>query len=399
MMQYLSIIIAVFGVLGSLYFGNARSYPIEMVSILGIWGILIWCFPKPVLSLRWLLILAFLLRFPFIWQEPSFSDDLYRYLWEGKAIGLGINPYLEAPARFEVMDGIRERVNHPTIPGVYPPLIQLIFWGIGKIYYAPLAWQLVAMFCDLGILFGLWKIVAPKDRDLLVFYAIHPLAIIESASSAHIESVALLCLVWSVVSFQRQKDEKWWLFFGGWIKLFPWVYLPFLRGWGWKKITLMFFVSAGLMAPFWDLEMFFALQNYARHWQFNASLFALFYWMLPQYARWICFFFGALLYAWVWWQKFPLPRAMLWIGAGFVLLSPTVHPWYGAWAWIPALMLGNRSWNLFASLLPLSYIALATINPETGAWSPPIWPSLLIYTALLICLLVDFGKQKSLKPS
>lgn len=398
-MKVAPIAVACLGVLGTLFFGDARAYPIEMVSILVVWGLLLWAMPRSQLSLPWLLFWACLLRMAMVWQEPSFSDDLYRYLWEGRAIGLGHNPYTEAPATFSVLDGIRERVNHPAISAIYPPVAQFFFWLIGKISYSPIAWQSFTALCDIGIIFGLWKLVAPKDRDLLTLYALHPLAIIESASSAHIEFLSLLFLVWGVVLYREKGRGHWLLFFGGWTKLFPWVFLPFLRGWRWWHIVGMALLSLGLVAPFVEPQMFFALGNYTEHWEFNSSFYALFHWLSPAYARWLCFLCGALLYLWVWLQKLSLARSIFWIGGGFVLFSPTLHPWYGMWVWIPALMVGNRSWNLFASLLPLSYIALVTIDPISGSWSPPLWPSLVIYTALSHCLLVDFAKQRSWMPS
>ena len=56
-----------------------------------------------------------------------------------------------------------------------------------------------------------------------------------------------------------------------------------------------------------------------------------------------------------------------------------MHPWYVLWAWVPALLCGNRHWTVMATLAPLSYVALLTLDPVTGQWSPPLWPSLVIY--------------------
>ena len=62
-----------------------------------------------------------------------------------------------------------------------------------------------------------------------------------------------------------------------------------------------------------------------------------------------------------------------------MLLSPTVHPWYVGWAWVPALICGAHAWTLLAALMPLAYIVLATVDPASGAWKEAVWPRLVIY--------------------
>ena len=70
-----------------------------------------------------------------------------------------------------------------------------------------------------------------------------------------------------------------------------------------------------------------------------------------------------------------------------MLLSPTVHPWYVLWAWVPALLCGVRSWTLLATLVPLSYAALASYDPTTSTWEEPWWPSLLSTLPFLMALI------------
>lgn len=54
---------------------------------------------------------------------PLLDDDLHRYLWEGKVVLHGHNPYLHAPASPELADlqddGSR-LVGYPKLPSPYP---------------------------------------------------------------------------------------------------------------------------------------------------------------------------------------------------------------------------------------------------------------------------------------
>ncbi len=47
----------------------------------------------------WILSIAALLRLCLLPLPPSLSDDVYRYLWDGRVAAFGWNPYFHAPRR------------------------------------------------------------------------------------------------------------------------------------------------------------------------------------------------------------------------------------------------------------------------------------------------------------
>ena len=64
---------------------------------------------------------------------------------------------------------------------------------------------------------------------------------------------------------------------------------------------------------------------------------------------------------------------------GFLLLTPTLHPWYLAWI-VPFLALRPMlGWSLLVALAPLLYWPLARWRAE-GVWSEPgwLWPVLVL---------------------
>ena len=128
------------------------------------------------------------------------------------------------------------------------------------------------------------------------------------------------------------------------------------------------------------------MTNYAQHWSFNGVLFPAFEWLFGARARWVAFGVGALIVLRSIRVNEDLARIALWAGGAFVLLSPTVHPWYVLWAWVPSLLCGVRSWTLLATLVPLSYAVLLSYDPGTSSWEEPWWPPVFSTLPFLVAL-------------
>src|SRR5262249_55179633 len=71
---------------------------------------------------------------------PPFSDDLYRYLWDGRVLRHGIDPYRsspEDPALARLRDELWTRINNRELPTIYPPLAQVLFGLADGLAHAP----------------------------------------------------------------------------------------------------------------------------------------------------------------------------------------------------------------------------------------------------------------------
>ncbi len=69
--------------------------------------------------------------------QPSLSEDVYRYQWEGRVQRAHFNPYTVTPAQQELQWA--EEAQHPntagkTIPTPYPPLAELALSRIESIW-------------------------------------------------------------------------------------------------------------------------------------------------------------------------------------------------------------------------------------------------------------------------
>ena len=77
----------------------------------------------------WMLIAAsILLRASFLPVSPVGSDDVYRYIWDGRVEAHGINPYRYAPEAPELQalhsEALPAKVNYPSMKTVYFPIAQ-----------------------------------------------------------------------------------------------------------------------------------------------------------------------------------------------------------------------------------------------------------------------------------
>jgi hypothetical protein len=153
------------------------------------------------LPARWLLATLLLVRVFFWFADPAFSDDIFRYVHEGRASQLGLaTPYATPPAEITPLpdDGITARVNHPEIPAAYPPLSQLVFLalaGIGDGLGAPLTtFELFFGLCDVLVVLLLYR-RRQRWPGAWVVYAAHPIPLLEVAWGAHLDALGVYLMI------------------------------------------------------------------------------------------------------------------------------------------------------------------------------------------------------------
>ncbi len=371
------------------------EFPI-VIYILWSVGILFLSPPKQT-KLYFVFMIACLFRIGFVWAEPILSDDLYRYMWEGKLLLEGGNPYTHPPSIFDIADPYLTKVNHPHISSVYPPIAMWCFAILSKISYTTVFFKCIFALFDLGNVWMLYQLLPLRLRTYIWIYVLHPLPIIESTHSGHLDVMGIFCVLVALRAHNIQKFNLggFFLILGGGIKILPFSLLPWfgLGGLFGGGILLIF---AGY--PMWDLGAFDGLQTYLTHWSFNGSLYPIFYSIFPSFSRVILLLIwtGAIGYFFYQYQKrgdeeqYTMPRIVLYIFGIWFLCTPTAHPWYGLWIFPIAILCGSRFWTLLCALLPLSYHALLTIDPLTKNWDPSIWPQIIEY--LIPCLLLLFPK-------
>jgi len=380
-----------------------------------------WHARRPI-TRRELWTLAILARLALLPLTPWFSDDIYRYLWDGWVQIHGVNPYLHAPADSvlaPLRTGWHALINHPTVPTIYPPGAQLVFRALAAIGTSVFLFKAAWILADLGVGWMLDRLTAarastPSLAPLL--YLLSPLVLLEVAWSGHVEPLGILPMLGAllIVSSRearaagapeagpRRRGEAalagTLLGLGVSVKLAPAAGIPAAARWRVAAGATAIAVPALLYLPYLSAgsSLIGGLTAYADRWEFNAGLYAPLMALLgPTGAKGLAAAAVAGLAGYAAWRRWGLERALYWTIGGAIALSPTIHPWYVLWILPLAALRGGRAWLLLSGVVFLAYWGLDTYA-ATGSWSEPLPVRLLIHIPFLVLLGVEALAAKQL---
>jgi len=186
-----------------------------------------------------ILVVAGVLRVALVPTPPVLSDDLYRYLWDGRVTVAGLDPYAEAPAspeRAQLRDEVVwPRINRSDQRTVYPPLAVGVFAAADLAgVRSATAWKALTAAADLAAcaLLALALRRGGRDPRLVVAYAWNPLPVLAFAHAGHVDALVVLALAGAVLAWQsgRTRTVGGLLGVAAALKLFPVVLIvAFLR--------------------------------------------------------------------------------------------------------------------------------------------------------------------------
>jgi len=378
--------------------------------------------------------------------DPALSDDVHRYVWEGELVRRGIDPYALAPNDPRLDDvgralpATREVVNHPDVPAAYPPVAQFanaLGVTLGRAAarltgsedvdrWARHGVRALYALCDLLVLVPLAWLVRRAGRSPahLIAWAWCPLVAIELGGVGHFDALAILFLVSALAlassgrtlrgdGGRNGRDAAVVMAVGGAAtKLLPGVLVPFLlRGPGARRRVAW---AAGTLAvvtlPLLGLSALGeadlagpdgGLSTYAFRWE-SGSLVHRFveapFARLFDYdegptdprrlARAVAAIAWVAAVAWLLWRRADVVRAARVATGSFLVLSPTLHPWYVAWI-VPFLALrGGRAWTWLVVVVPLAYAPLVGYRDD-GRWVEPAWYWPLVAVPFFVALVLD----------
>lgn len=378
-----------------LHRSDHRGEAIALIPVALVWGLAAVSVNPRGHGRRTLLLAALLARLPLVGSPLHLSDDLWRYLWEGLALSHGHNVFLEPPASIVGLDdALRDRVNHPEIPSVYPPLA-LWWFRLLALAGAPIAVQLSAALLD--ALTPLFLAETRGGAKGAWIYALHPLPAIEAAAGGHVDVPAITLAAASLAAWQRGgRDAAFGLAAASaLVKLMPIAWIPaILLSVGWRRAAAWLLCAslAGLLlaAPILtgDPSLWTGVRAYADRWEFNGALYPWLYPHLGEATRRTLLVLAACATIAAWWRVRDPVGVWQITGIVFLLTSPTVHPWYVLWALAPSLAAGQIGVALAALPLMCSYAVLLAYDPATGAWREApwlwwiTWPPALLLLAL-----------------
>jgi alpha-1,6-mannosyltransferase len=190
------------------------------------------------------LLFAALFRLSIIFSPPYLSDDIYRYIWDGRVQFSGINPYRYIPAD-ESLAQLRDQEIYPNINRrdyahtMYPPVAEGAFLLITRVSES-VTWMKAAMVGFEAI--AIWAIIQllisfgfPRQRVLI--YAWHPLAVWEFAGSGHLDALAIAFIALALLAHRKRAETLTGVLLAcaTCVKIFPAVLFPalYVRG-RWK---------------------------------------------------------------------------------------------------------------------------------------------------------------------
>jgi len=196
--------------------------------------------------------IAAAMRLMALFAPPYLSTDIYRYVWDGRVLAAGINPYRYIPTDPH-LEQLRDPEIFPQInrsnyaPTIYPPAAQAIFFAATRfsetvtvMKAAMLAFEAAAIGLMLNILIGSGRPVAR-----ILIYAWHPLPLWEFGGSGHIDAAVVFFV--TLALWLRRPLPGWatGLALAGAVlsKLYPAVLFPAVwRRWEWR-MPLVFAVA------------------------------------------------------------------------------------------------------------------------------------------------------------
>lgn len=341
---------------------------------------------------------ALLMRLPWLLTGVSLSDDVWRYLHDGRAQLAGINPFRYAPsdpAAAAYAGPELALINNPDLPTIYPPFAQHMFHIAALLGASVLPWKLILLVFDLGTGLALVPILRRKalPRGLVAAYLLHPLPVVEFAGNGHVDAIAI-CLLMVALAFVGSRTvpsgAAWSASVASKYLALPLAPFFIRRLPNRQRLTfLAAAVLAGLLfyVPFRNPLPIGSLGEFVRTFEFNGPVASMIGASITdEGSRWVLASGLLLVLGWLWASRATATEAAFgWIAA-VLLLSPIVHPWYLAWL-IPFLAWRHDLWVLVWSGTVIAAYAVLPGWWSASVWELPTWALLLEYVPVYFLLI------------
>jgi len=361
----------------------------------------------PRISIPKLIIIAgIIFRITLIPATPATSPDVYRYIWEGKVVLNGFNPYQQAPddpRLIYLKSETWEKVGFKSMPSIYPPLAQTAF-VLGYLISgdAPNVWgiKLVYLLCEICTLIFLLKLLRLKkvNPGYIILYAWMPVPVMEYFINAHIDVVGITFLILFLYYMEKGRFNQSAVFFALSFlsKFYPLMLFPLLiKRIGIKKLipfTLVFLtVTFIYYLPFItkDFAIKDALSTYLSRWEFNGSIYNIIKMLSDgQTARIICGILLLITIGNISVRHKDFIKGSFGILLAFIVFASTVYPWYLGW-----MAAVNPLVNFYSVFSLLFTINFSNLTPLGKVWHEYWYVLVIEYLPFIILLYLDLQKR------
>jgi alpha-1,6-mannosyltransferase len=361
---------------------------------------------------------ALLFRLSVLPAPPDQSEDVYRYLWDGRLAAMGVDPYRYPPNAPE-LEPFRDSLLYPMINSkpyitAYPPLSQALF-RLSYTLFGPAVVPMKALFSllEFGSLLLMWRLLLLFKASLqpLILMAWNPLFIFEFSHSGHSDSAMIFLVLLAMYLFHRCRRSWGMASYAGAVlaKLHPALWLPLMMRCAGRRANLIFLAVTGagillLLHPERWISYLQSLRLYFRLFEFNAGIHYLLRFigksgfgqewdkLTGPYLACALILITALI---IW--RFPvrdtrsLLHAGFWIMTADLCLATTIHPWYVSWAALALPIFPYAFMTYWTGACFLSYFAYS-FQPVFE----PAWVLLLEYLPMYALMAWEIYRGKPL---
>ena len=357
-------------------------------------------------------LLAVLIRLTFLFALPIGSDDVYRYLWDGKVQSAGINPYQYPPDAEELRHLystlLPSSLNHPEMGTVYFPLSQWTFYLVYQLSGENVwGFKLLLLFSEIATLWGLTLILSRLriPRKFIILYAFCPLAIMSFSIDAHVDALGLPFLIFSLLFHLNGKRVLSLLLLGASMSVKPV---------GLVLLPLLFFVEKDfkarvqvLLIPLLVVGLQFlpylggsmpiqSLETFTKHWTFNGAIHeTLFLYVADnQKTRIVCGILLAVALLLLSLSRRDLTDKVYYSILFLLLFSPVVHPWYVTW--LAVFLPIARRWSGIVLASTVSLTAFTVMHYKlSGVWTQDPLVLVVEYLPVIVLVFLELRKPSS----
>lgn len=376
------------------------------------------------LALPLILGVAALCRLAVVFAPPRLSTDIFLYIWDGRLINHGINPYHWAPnaspLRF-LRDSVWNDAEYKAYQSIYMPVSQGVFGAANALFGSnAIGYKFLYLLFDYGVVGLLLVILRRLGRPLIqvVWYAWCPLPITEVSLAGHQDIVGVFFLLAAfALAMRPQRPDSCgpWKYLGGvalllaasvMTKGFSLLLLPlFTRAHGrafavWAVCGLLY-----LGMPLWVYlpQFLHGMHQYLENVHVNSGLFGWtnlglsfatkrwHYWLTEKLSD------AALLGVTLWSVRRPVGSYAELLRRSFVVLAvtllviPTLFPWYLLWTIVFVPLLGRKPLYAFVLLSGLSALLYVYYYSMQAYW----WVSVAEYGPFYALLAWEFWKTNN----
>jgi alpha-1,6-mannosyltransferase len=359
----------------------------------------------PLINISVLIIITgIIFRITVIPAAPTTSPDVFRYIWEGKIVAHGVNPYQVPPGAYllnQYHSDLWAKIGFKNMTSIYPPFAQVAFL-IGYKLSGESVWGLkvVYLICETITLIILLKLLKLKkvNPGYVILYAWLPIPVMEYFINAHIDAVGITFFILFLYNIEKGRNKLSAVFFAlsFLVKFYPIMLFPLLiKKIGIKKLvpfTSIFLLTTLIFyAPF--LTSDFAVKNslttYLLRWEFNGSVYNLIKMFSDQdLARIICGILLIITITIISFKYRDFVNGTFGVFLSFVIFATTIYPWY--LGWIATL---NPFLNFYSVLSLLFTSNFSNFTPMGKVWQE-YWRVLLIeYLPFSLLLYIDLRNR------